>query len=214
MTKQKASSRGSVRARNRAAILGSAKALLTRDPGASMDDIAAAAGVVRRTVYGHFANRTELLTALVRSTVEDFLGIAGDSDRSEVPADEAMAAVVLQIWAAARAAWPLVALSKKALPEEVQRGMRPFHRRVAGILARGQVDGAFATHLAPDALARLVDAIAFAFLEARADGAWTGDERDVAVAVLIALGVRQPDAEAAVARSDARREPSSVRPEA
>jgi len=39
---------------NRRRILDVALAELLRDPDASMDQIARAAGVVRRTVYGHF----------------------------------------------------------------------------------------------------------------------------------------------------------------
>ncbi|MEN0068055.1 MAG: helix-turn-helix domain-containing protein [Myxococcota bacterium] len=52
--------------RNRSAILNSARVVLTERPLASMAEIAAHAGVVRRTVYGHFASRAELLQATVR----------------------------------------------------------------------------------------------------------------------------------------------------
>ncbi|MFD5760510.1 TetR family transcriptional regulator, partial [Streptomyces sp. NPDC127044] len=42
---------------NRRRILDVALAELLRDPDASMDQIARAAGVVRRTVYGHCRSR-------------------------------------------------------------------------------------------------------------------------------------------------------------
>ena len=55
---------------NRRRILDVALAELLRDPDASMDQIARAAGVVRRTVYGHFPNRDALIGTLVDGAVE------------------------------------------------------------------------------------------------------------------------------------------------
>ena len=49
--------------RNIAAILEAALDCLARDPQASIADIAAAAGVGRITLYGHFSSRLELLDA-------------------------------------------------------------------------------------------------------------------------------------------------------
>jgi AcrR family transcriptional regulator len=49
--------RGGRAAANRRHILAVATRELARDPDASMDDVARAAGVVRRTVYGHFPSR-------------------------------------------------------------------------------------------------------------------------------------------------------------
>jgi AcrR family transcriptional regulator len=50
---------------NREAILAAARVELNRDPDASVDSIAAAAGLSRRAVYGHFATRDDLLRAVV-----------------------------------------------------------------------------------------------------------------------------------------------------
>ena len=49
---------------NHARILAAAREELGRDPDASLDEIARAARVVRRTVYGHFPNRRALIAAL------------------------------------------------------------------------------------------------------------------------------------------------------
>ncbi|MCU1480389.1 MAG: putative TetR-family transcriptional regulator [Subtercola sp.] len=46
---------------NRLAILDSARVLLNRDPEASLEAIAAGAGLSRRSIYGHFATRDELI---------------------------------------------------------------------------------------------------------------------------------------------------------
>jgi AcrR family transcriptional regulator len=52
---------------NRAALLAAARVVLNRDPDASLDIIAAEAGLTRRSVYGHFANRDALLRELISS---------------------------------------------------------------------------------------------------------------------------------------------------
>lgn len=50
---------------NRAALLDAARVVFATDPDASLDAVAAAAGLSRRSVYGHFANRDELQRELV-----------------------------------------------------------------------------------------------------------------------------------------------------
>ncbi|HEX5993927.1 MAG TPA: TetR family transcriptional regulator [Jiangellales bacterium] len=50
--------------RNRRALLDAAARALAYDPGASMADVAAAAGLARATLYRHFRTRQELLAAL------------------------------------------------------------------------------------------------------------------------------------------------------
>jgi AcrR family transcriptional regulator len=52
-------------AENREAILRAAALLLNDDPDASLEAIAAAAGLSRRALYGHFATRDDLLRELV-----------------------------------------------------------------------------------------------------------------------------------------------------
>ncbi|MFG3289261.1 hypothetical protein ACGF3G_10715 [Streptomyces sp. NPDC048179] len=51
---------------NRARILEAAQKPLHNGPDVALDSIAHAACVVRRTVYGHFRGRHELLTALAQ----------------------------------------------------------------------------------------------------------------------------------------------------
>ena len=57
-------------AENREAILAAAKALLRRDPDASLETIAQSAGLSRRAVYGHFANRDELVSEILTAGAE------------------------------------------------------------------------------------------------------------------------------------------------
>ena len=83
--------------RNIAAILDAALACLTRDPQASIADIAAAAGVGRVTLYGHFASRAELMEATLGHAVRQADEILDAVDLSGDPRD-ALARLVTSSW--------------------------------------------------------------------------------------------------------------------
>ena len=68
-TRDEGSGRRDARA-NRERILTAATELLRGDPDVTVDEVAAAAGVARATVYRHFTSRTGLLTALHVFTTE------------------------------------------------------------------------------------------------------------------------------------------------
>ena len=53
------------------AIIGAARTVLGERPDASMEDIAAAAGVTRQTVYVHFPSRDALIAALLHALGAD-----------------------------------------------------------------------------------------------------------------------------------------------
>jgi AcrR family transcriptional regulator len=78
--------------RKRAAILEGAKAVFLRDGFAltTMDDVAAASGVGKQTVYRHFGSKEALFLGLVQSMCTEALGrtepLDDESDRS--PEDE------------------------------------------------------------------------------------------------------------------------------
>jgi Bacterial regulatory proteins, tetR family len=57
--------------RNVAAILAAATDRLAENPDTSMAEIAAAAGVGRMTLYGHFKTRTDLLDAVLARVVAE-----------------------------------------------------------------------------------------------------------------------------------------------
>ena len=58
--------------RTAAAILQAAERVLRHDPTASLEQIAAAAGVTRTTVHRRFASRQVLIAALQASAIEHF----------------------------------------------------------------------------------------------------------------------------------------------
>lgn len=70
------------------AILEAATALfLERGYGASIDDIAAAAGVSKQTIYARYAGKHDLLEAIVHQTAEDLVSMLGEDVAKGAPAE-------------------------------------------------------------------------------------------------------------------------------
>ena len=59
-------------------ILDVALEVLGQNPDAAMGDIASAAGVVRRTVYGHFPTRTDLVWTLTQRAVNEMTAVLAE----------------------------------------------------------------------------------------------------------------------------------------
>lgn len=129
--------------RNRRAILEATPIALQKDGDASVADIAAAAGVGRMTLYGHFATRAELIEAALVATLEQ-----GDAVLSDVPLDGDAAAALTRLVAAS---WALVDRSRALLAagqkELSSTRIRELHEkaeaRMRGLIERGQREGAF-----------------------------------------------------------------------
>lgn len=193
------------RERNRRSILDAAYDVLRADPEATLDDVAARAGVVRRTVYGHFAGRQELVVALVRVAAEEFRERVGDvRTDSPDPAAE-VAAAVLRTWGTARRYGPLVTLARRTMDDEVRTAMAPFVEAMRRLIGHGQERGVFTAHADARVLTELMDSGSSAYLRAAEGGWWDGDETGVAYGHLLTLGVPPHDARAAVDRALSRR---------
>jgi AcrR family transcriptional regulator len=72
------------------AIRGAARVLLGERPDATMEDIAAAAGVTRQTVYAHFPSRDALLAALVSAAAAEYDAMLDDAGLDTSPPLEAL----------------------------------------------------------------------------------------------------------------------------
>jgi TetR/AcrR family transcriptional repressor of mexCD-oprJ operon len=73
---------------------GAARTLAIQGPAASMNDVAAAAGVARATVYRYFPNRQALLDELALAALREIEERIRSARIAEVPTDEAIARVV------------------------------------------------------------------------------------------------------------------------
>ncbi|MFF7771325.1 TetR/AcrR family transcriptional regulator [Streptomyces massasporeus] len=191
---------------NRRRILDVALAELLRDPDASMDQIARAAGVVRRTVYGHFPSREALISTLVDEAVEA-LSAAHAAGRQDVrdPA-EAVARSVLAVWAIADRYRLLVALAQRTVTMQgIRERLAPVRQASIGLLQRGLDEDVFSSPLPAPALAYVHEQMLFAVMEAVNDGLLAAREagRCAAVTVLTAAGVPASKATELVAKLNA-----------
>ena len=133
--------------RNIAAILAAATDCLARDPEVSVADIAAAAGVGRITLYGHFKTRAELIDAVLTRTIEHADAILDATDTGGDPAD-ALARLVASSWQIVHRFRNILLAAQRELPAERIRGVHdPILRRVQSLISRGQNAGTFRTDL-------------------------------------------------------------------
>ena len=133
--------------RNIAAILDAATDCLARDPEMSINDIAAAAGVGRITLYGHFKTRAELVDAVLTRTIERADAILGATDTTGDPSD-AVTRLTTASWQIVHQFRNILLAAQRELPAERIRGVHdPILRRVQSLLARGQEAGTFRTDL-------------------------------------------------------------------
>ena len=149
--------------RNVELILAAAERCLARDPDASMNDIAAEAGLGRVTIYGHFRSRRELVELVVRRVLEaadeamDAVDLSGD-------AAGALARLVEATWAVTVRSGSILVAAEKALPPAV---VREAHRggleeRVRAFVAAAQEQGEFRTDLPVDWLVAVFHAVVHA----------------------------------------------------
>ncbi|MEV6790762.1 TetR/AcrR family transcriptional regulator [Streptomyces sp. NPDC051320] len=195
---------------NRARILATARQELGRNPDVTLEEIARAAGVVRRTLFGHFPGRAALVEALAEEASESLRGVvAQQPDTAEAP-ERALARFVLAIWPVGDRYRLLLALARQDLGmERVSDVLSPARDEAATILERGQRQGVFHSHLPPAVLSAGLEALTLSLLESVNTGTWQDDGTQTAVATLVAAGVPEQEAidaagaVAAEARADA-----------
>ncbi|MFF4361342.1 TetR/AcrR family transcriptional regulator [Streptomyces sp. NPDC001604] len=184
---------------NRARILATARRELGRNPDITLEELARAAGVVRRTLFGHFPGRSALLEALAEEASETFKEVLVDGVRPEEPADRALAYFVLRIWPVGDRYRMLLGLARRDLgAERVTEVLAPAREVVTAVLERGQREGVFHSQLPPAVLSAGLEAMTVALLEDVNTGALEDDGTRTAVAVLIAAGVPENRASAVV----------------
>ena len=167
--------------RNSAAILDAATDCLARDPETSVADIAAAAGVGRITLYGHFKTRAELVDAVLTRTIQRADVILDTIDAGGDPRD-ALARLVDSSWQIVQQFSNILLAAQRELPAERIRGVHdPILLRVRSLIARGQRAGAFRSDLPRQWLITT----AFSLMHAAAEDAAAGRVREDDAAGLI-----------------------------
>ncbi|GAA2034257.1 hypothetical protein GCM10009819_18070 [Agromyces tropicus] len=150
-------------AENREALLNAAVATLAADPEASLEAIAAAAGLSRRALYGHFAGRDELIAALIDRGAERLVAAAGTIDHAD--ATVAMALLGARLWDAVEHVRLLAQVAlRRPYVERAASALAPVRERLAALVERGVADGSVRSDIRPAVLARLVEESALAVL--------------------------------------------------
>ncbi|CAM5426623.1 Helix-turn-helix transcriptional regulator OS=Streptomyces tendae OX=1932 GN=GUR47_32230 PE=4 SV=1 [Streptomyces tendae] len=184
---------------NRARILATARRELGRNPDTTLEELARAAGVVRRTLFGHFPGRAALLEALAEEASEVLRGAMAEAAEPAAPADRALAHFTLLMWPVGDRYRMLLALARHDLGvERVAEILAPARAEVTAILERGQRDGIFPAHLPPAVLSAGLEAMVVALLEQVNTGALEDDGTRAAAAILMAAGVPERAARAVV----------------
>ncbi|MBO0815828.1 MAG: TetR/AcrR family transcriptional regulator [Actinobacteria bacterium] len=135
--RQRAEARHSI-----AAILDAATTVLRERPGASVEDIARAAGVTRQTVYAHFGSRDALLTAVTERAASEVAAAFEAAGTEDAPPAIALARLLDVGWEVA-ARYPFMWLQPAVGPEEDAARHGPVLDRMLEIVKRGQRSGDF-----------------------------------------------------------------------
>ena len=129
--------------RNIAAILDAATEGLARDPEISIAGIAAAAGVGRITLYGHFKTRADLVDAVLARTEKRADAILDATDTSGDPA-QALSRLVAASWQIVDQFRNILLAAQRELPADRIRGVHDrILRRIQSLITRGQQAGTF-----------------------------------------------------------------------
>lgn len=117
---------------------GAAHVFALQGDQANMNDVAAAAGVARATVYRYFPNRETLLDELAQSAVRDVEERLTSARIDAVPAEEGIPRAVRALLDAGD---PFVVLVRRPPTSERDRLERAVMRPLRELFDRGQADG-------------------------------------------------------------------------
>lgn len=185
---------------NRAALLEAAGAVLNHDPDASLDAIAAGAGLSRRAIYGHFATRDDLIRSLLAHRVSRVLAA---TEQVEHPDPAALLVLIgVRMWREVEAVRVMAQFTVRGpYQHELAFALAPLRDRVRHAVTVGAASGRIRDDIAPETLARLVEGAVLSVLDEATRSAIdvrTG-ERLVALSVLAMLGFSAADARALIA---------------
>jgi AcrR family transcriptional regulator len=167
--------------RNR--ILDVALEVLGQNPDAGMSEVASAAGVVRRTVYGHFPARADLVRSLAQRAVDEITVVLADVDAAGAPADVVWIDFIDRLWPVTRRYRVLLALRRGEFGDEIHVILALVDTKLADLVQRGQDAQVFARHLP----AGLLSQIALTTVFTIADNALSNRTLDMRAATMTSL---------------------------
>jgi TetR/AcrR family transcriptional regulator, mexCD-oprJ operon repressor len=133
--------------RNVEKILEAAVACLSRNPDASVSEIAQAAGVGRVTLYGHFGSREALIEAALTRVLDEGDQVLAGVDLTGDPR-EALGVLIESGWLLMAQAGAVLDAARETLPPgRIQELHVKPARRVEDLIRRGQSEGVFRADL-------------------------------------------------------------------
>jgi AcrR family transcriptional regulator len=174
-------------------ILDVALEVLGENPDAGMGDIASAAGVVRRTVYGHFPSRLDLVRTLTERAVAEMAAVLAEAGAPGAEADATWAEFIARVWPVAHRYRVLLALRRGEYGEAIHGLLGPVDELLADLVQRGQDSHVFARHLPAGVLSQVAYGAVFAIADSELSNGALG-ARAATITSLLMLGVPEPRA--------------------
>jgi TetR/AcrR family transcriptional regulator, mexCD-oprJ operon repressor len=180
--------------RNVAAILAAAAGCLAKNPDTSVAEIAAAAGVGRMTLYGHFKTRADLLDAVLTRVIAETDETLDAVDVSGDPCD-ALAGLVAASWLVVDQLRHVLEAAQRELPaERIHQAHDQVLGRVRSLIERGQDTGAFRADLPLPWLVSLAMNVMHAAATEVSAGRLTSDQAPSVVAGTLLAALTAPGA--------------------
>lgn len=175
---------------NRVALIDAAKTVLQRDPDASLETIATAAGLSRRAVYGHFPSRDDLVRAVVTAGAARVASaMPTSSDLGELPPAARIAAIAVTLWSEVSHVRSMARIAVRSpYGESVAEVFAPLRAQVREACALGIADGSMRSDVDAATLGRLVEGACIAVLD-EATRSGTSDQDGRRMVVVSALGI-------------------------
>ncbi len=179
---------------NRAALLAAARLELNIDPDASLEAIAARAGLSRRSVYGHFATRDELLREVITLGATRVAASVATVDHTDPVVR--LALIASRLWHEVEDIRVMAVFAVRGpLKDQTAEALAPLRERVANAIAQGAASGTVRSDIPVPTLARLVEDAALAALAEASRAALPGEvaHRLVMLLVLSTVGLSAAD---------------------
>jgi len=172
---------------NRESILDAAAALLMQERNTSLERIAQQAGLTRRTVYGHFTGRDELIDAVLIRAAAQLIAELDPISHSDPRVELALHAS--RLWADSDDVRLLTRLSGHGRHrDQVARMLEPVRIRLRETIERGVADGSLRGDIESGSLSRLIEATALSVLS-EARRTFLSPERGHVLVISCVLGI-------------------------
>lgn len=177
---------------NRTALLAAAATTLNRDPLASLEAIAAEAGLSRRSVYGHFATRDDLVRQVLVVGAARIAGAMATVDEDD--ARVAIAVIGARLWREINHVRVMAHFAVRGpFRSEVAEGLAPIRTELRHIVERGVRAGQLRQDIEVTMLTRLIESAALSVLDesmrGEMDGAEMGDAEGRTLVMLAGLSM-------------------------